>query len=121
MKANFDLKKRWGVKITALFIFVLCLAIGVFLLCMPKAHAATYYNFAEALQKSIYFYDAEKCGPGSAKHLEWRGDCHRPPDRSIGSAGADDPALRDAEARRKKGTGHAVHRRRHGHRHVRGA
>jgi endoglucanase len=34
-------------------------------------------NFAEALQKSIYFYDAEKCGPGiTGGRLEWRGDCH---------------------------------------------
>lgn len=37
----------------------------------------TYFNFAEALQKSIYFYDAEKCGPGiTGGRLEWRGDCH---------------------------------------------
>lgn len=36
-----------------------------------------YFNFAEALQKSIYFYDAEKCGPGiTGGRLEWRGDCH---------------------------------------------
>ncbi|PYG85623.1 dockerin type I repeat protein [Ruminiclostridium sufflavum DSM 19573] len=36
-----------------------------------------YFNFAEALQKSIYFYDAEKCGPGiSGGEIEWRGDCH---------------------------------------------
>jgi endoglucanase len=34
-----------------------------------------YFNFAEALQKSIYFYDAEKCGTATGK-LEWRGDCH---------------------------------------------
>ena len=36
-----------------------------------------YFNFAEALQKSIYFYDAQKCGPGiTGGRLEWRGDCH---------------------------------------------
>lgn len=36
-----------------------------------------YFNYAEALQKSIYFYDAEKCGPGITwGRLEWRGDCH---------------------------------------------
>lgn len=36
-----------------------------------------YFNFAEALQKSIYFYDAEKCGPGiTGGKIEWRGDCH---------------------------------------------
>lgn len=35
------------------------------------------FNYAEALQKSIYFYDAEKCGPGiTGGKLEWRGDCH---------------------------------------------
>ncbi|HYH02329.1 MAG TPA: glycoside hydrolase family 9 protein, partial [Bacillota bacterium] len=44
---------------------------------LPKAAAAPYYNYAEALQKSIYFYDAEKCGPGiNDGRLEWRGDCH---------------------------------------------
>src|SRR5687768_1127057 len=35
----------------------------------------TTYNYAEALQKSIYFYDAEKSGPGiTGGRLEWRGD-----------------------------------------------
>jgi hypothetical protein len=34
------------------------------------------FNYAEALQKSIYFYDAEKSGPGitNVGHLQWRGD-----------------------------------------------
>ncbi len=32
-------------------------------------------NFAKALQYSLYFYDANKCGAGE-KYLEWRGDCH---------------------------------------------
>ena len=42
----------------------------------------------------------------------------------IGASGARvliDAAARDAEARREEGPGHAVHRRRHGHRHVRRA
>lgn len=35
------------------------------------------FNYAEALQKAMYFYDAEKCGPGiTGGKLEWRGDCH---------------------------------------------
>ena len=41
------------------------------------APASTYAadNYAEALQKSIYFYDAEKSGPGiTGGRLEWRGD-----------------------------------------------
>lgn len=34
-------------------------------------------NFAKALQLSMYFYDANKCGPGITDgNLEWRGDCH---------------------------------------------
>ena len=34
-------------------------------------------NFAKALQLSLYFYDANKCGPGiTGGRLEWRGDCH---------------------------------------------
>lgn len=39
-----------------------------------------YFNFAEALQKSLYFYDAEKCGVEAGYDkggkLEWRGSCH---------------------------------------------
>lgn len=35
------------------------------------------FNYAEALQKSLYFYDAEKCGIGiNGGRLNWRGDCH---------------------------------------------
>ena len=34
-------------------------------------------NFAKALQYTLYFYDANKCGAGiSGGNLEWRGDCH---------------------------------------------
>ena len=34
-------------------------------------------NFAKALQLSLYFYDANKCGCGITDgNLEWRGDCH---------------------------------------------
>ena len=34
-------------------------------------------NFAKALQLSMYFYDANKCGSGITDgNLEWRGDCH---------------------------------------------
>ncbi|RCX17109.1 endoglucanase Cel9V [Anaerobacterium chartisolvens] len=39
-----------------------------------------HFNFAEALQKSLYFYDAEKCGAAAGYdkggRLEWRGSCH---------------------------------------------
>jgi len=34
-------------------------------------------NFAKALQYSLYFFDANKCGAGITDgYLEWRGDCH---------------------------------------------
>ncbi len=33
------------------------------------------YNYAEALQKSISFYEAQKAGPGvTGGHIIWRGD-----------------------------------------------
>lgn len=39
--------------------------------------AETEVNFAKALQLSLYFYDANKCGEGiTGGRLEWRGDCH---------------------------------------------
>jgi endoglucanase len=35
------------------------------------------YNYAKALQLSMYFYDANKCGSGVKDGLlSWRGDCH---------------------------------------------
>ncbi len=37
---------------------------------------SVYVNFAEALQKSLYFYDAEKCNLATPSRLEWRGACH---------------------------------------------
>jgi hypothetical protein len=46
--------------------------------CIPTTvNAEIEYNFAKALQLSLYFYDANKCGPGiTGGRLEWRGDCH---------------------------------------------
>ncbi len=68
-----------------LYILVLCIfiagllvsAIGVFVpkvAARPKSLTGP-FNYAEALQKSIYFYDAEKSGPGITDgRLVWRGD-----------------------------------------------
>ncbi len=53
------------------------------------------------------------------RQRQWRRHRHRPPDRCIRCPRARHPALRDAEARRQEGAGDVVHRRRHGHRHVR--
>lgn len=41
-----------------------------------NAASAPPFNYAAALQMSIYFYDAQKSGPGvGAGLLDWRGDC----------------------------------------------
>src|SRR5262249_10410554 len=50
-----------------------------------------------------------------------RRDCARSPDRCVRCARVGDAALRDAEAQFEEGIGHALHRRRPGYRHVRGA
>ncbi|MGN0153620.1 MAG: glycoside hydrolase family 9 protein [Lachnospiraceae bacterium] len=36
------------------------------------------YNYAKLLQESLYFYDANMCGPnvGETTGLDWRDDCH---------------------------------------------
>ena len=52
---------------------------------------------------------------------QWRRHRHRPSDRRLRHARAGDAAVRNAEAQRQEGSCHALHRRRHGHRHVRGA
>ena len=46
---------------------------------IPRVNANTTnnYNYAEALQLSLYFYDANKCGSGITNAaITWRGDCH---------------------------------------------
>jgi uncharacterized repeat protein (TIGR02543 family) len=53
--------------------FLVITALAAALLAPAFASAAD--NYAEALQKSLYFYDAEKSGPGiTGGRLEWRGD-----------------------------------------------
>jgi endoglucanase len=48
-----------------------------------RAHAATTYNYAEALQKSLYFYDAQMSGTGiTGGSLPWRADSE-PADSAI--------------------------------------
>ncbi|MBN1699975.1 MAG: glycoside hydrolase family 9 protein, partial [Spirochaetales bacterium] len=56
---------------------VCMLLCAVLLLSVFGVHAYE-VNWAEALQKSIYFYDANMCGPDVAENtrLQWRGDCH---------------------------------------------
>lgn len=59
-------------RLNRLMLPVLTLLLCAF--CIGQAQAFT-PNYAEALQKSLYFYDAEKSGPGiSGGPLAWRGD-----------------------------------------------
>jgi hypothetical protein len=66
--------------ILILCIFVAGLLVPAATLLTPQAAAKPAnltgpFNYAEALQKSIYFYDAEKSGPGiTGGYLVWRGD-----------------------------------------------
>ena len=53
-------------------LFVLVLLVCVIFSSFSQA----YVNFAEALQKSLHFYDAEICGFTGTHKLEWRGPCH---------------------------------------------
>ena len=53
------------------------------------------------------------------RQRQWRRHRHRPSDRRLGRPRLQHAALRDAAARRQEGPCHAVHRRRHGRRHVR--
>lgn len=55
---------------------ILVLALILLFCIVISANAQAYINYAEALQKSIYFYDAEKCGLETPNRLEWRGPCH---------------------------------------------
>ncbi|MBN2736936.1 MAG: glycoside hydrolase family 9 protein [Spirochaetales bacterium] len=51
------------------------MALLIGLLITAFSAQAQSINFAEALQKSLYFYDAEKSGPGiTGGRLQWRGD-----------------------------------------------
>jgi endoglucanase len=67
-------------KKTKLLIFaivILTLSLSTCLFFDIFAATASNHNYAEALQKSIYFYDAQKCGSNAANGLlEWRGACH---------------------------------------------
>lgn len=60
--------------VLALVVFAVGTLVPVVSASKPKAITGP-FNYAEALQKSIYFYDAEKSGPGvTGGLLEWRGD-----------------------------------------------
>ena len=54
------------------------------------------------------------------RQRQWRRDRHRPPDRRLRRPRSQHAAVRNEAPRRVQGPGDALHRRRHGRRHVRG-
>ncbi|NLL05079.1 MAG: glycoside hydrolase [Clostridiaceae bacterium] len=70
------MKKAFFKRSLSTFLSV-AVVISAFISIPSKVNATPEYNFAKALQLSLYFYDANKCGPGiTGGRLEWRGDCH---------------------------------------------
>lgn len=65
-------------KVLAGFVSAAMLAVSVPVTCAaPAAVAASDPNYAEALELSLYFYDANMCGTEITDGpLTWRGDCH---------------------------------------------
>lgn len=59
-----------------IILLIICMLSSI--IAVPSyVSAETEYNFAKALQLSLYFFDANKCGEGiTGGRLEWRGDCH---------------------------------------------
>ncbi len=72
-------KMRWGSRLLSLLTSAAMLMGGVSVSAAEETETPTEVdvNFAKALQLSMYFYDANKCGPGiTGGNLDWRGDCH---------------------------------------------
>lgn len=69
-------KKPLIIKKVQVILLIICMTASI--LSVPlNVTAETEVNFAKALQLSLYFYDANKCGEGiTGGRLEWRGDCH---------------------------------------------
>ncbi|HHX55643.1 MAG TPA: hypothetical protein GX705_04775 [Clostridiales bacterium] len=59
------------------FIIMISMLFGIVSSPTKLVQAEEKYNYAKALQLSMYFYDANKCGSvASDSKLSWRGDCH---------------------------------------------
>lgn len=75
-------RSRTRRKIAAVMAVITAAASVPFSSSMPVTAAVTDpagdYNYAKALQYSIYFYDANMCGTEVGEHtrLSWRDDCH---------------------------------------------
>ncbi|HWH69366.1 MAG TPA: glycoside hydrolase family 9 protein, partial [Candidatus Sulfotelmatobacter sp.] len=55
-------------------LFLLLTLAGAGSPALPAAEGSPAFNYAEALQKSLYFYEAQQSGPLSPNNrVEWRG------------------------------------------------
>ncbi len=60
--------------IIILSLLMVTLTIGLTFIALPEAKAAS-YNYGEALQKAVYFYECQISGPKPGwSRVEWRGD-----------------------------------------------
>ncbi len=63
----------------------LAVAAGVLVAPVDRAAAAPAFNYGEALQKSIWFYDAQRSGAlGAGNRVSWRGDSGMADGRDVG-------------------------------------
>jgi endoglucanase len=55
-----------------------CLAVLLAVTCAPRGATAQSFDYEDALEKAIWFFDANKCGPNVAADnvFAWRGACH---------------------------------------------
>ena len=61
-------------RITA-FLSAAVMAFSSYAAAVPASAAEPYINYAEALQKSIYFYECQQAGPlPDWNRVEWRAD-----------------------------------------------
>ncbi|HEX7734776.1 MAG TPA: glycoside hydrolase family 9 protein [Ktedonobacteraceae bacterium] len=73
---SFSLSRREMLKHSRNALFALPFGAALFGAVEASAASTAAYNYAAALQMSIYFYDAQKSGPAvSGGLLDWRGNC----------------------------------------------
>jgi endoglucanase len=75
MKKSKSLSKRGKVTIVSIFILTV---IGLSFCSFGLKAAGVEFNYAKALQYSMYFYDANMCGGGVSENnrYKWRSACH---------------------------------------------
>jgi endoglucanase len=71
------LGRRYPTLLLTILTILLTAILAVFLRPNPS-HGQTTFNYADALEKAIWFFDANKCGPNAATDnvFSWRGACH---------------------------------------------